>query len=270
MQMIWDDPWVLLASRKGGTRIPPPSTPLAEGQRFCCEQVGAGLDLSVWNDLIGSRWRNHEVAARLEGAWIPCLYNGPDLVGTCVLRKKEGGFWILETLRAIKGYGGPLLRAVIPWLARWGPFTLGYTWELSAPALVGAWWKGWLCAADAADLQYGWIWTSEGCSFCPSGWKPIDPANRLLLPTLFQDASGSAIVSDSGLGDGWGYMSVFSGAPEWSAICQKGGWKALWMRSATGPKGWAWTGEFVVLGFISYGGVVPESVDWVTAEITSG
>jgi len=260
--MIWDDPWVLCAMH-GGTTIPPPPTPLAQGQRFTCVQASA-LDLATWIDLVGTRWTPEELALRLAGAWIPCLFNGDELLATCVLRPKND-MWILETLRARKGYGTPLLRTVIPWLwtKQGGPYVLGYTWELSMPGLIGAWWRGWL--GSATDLQYGWSWSpSASCSFCPSGWEPIGP--RLTLPTLFQDSSGTAIVSDSGLGDSWGYVSVFRDEPDWSAICKKGGWKALWMRSASQPKGWSWTGEFIVVGLLNHSGS-PRSLEWVTAEI---
>lgn len=263
--MIWDNPWVILAKQKGGTTIPPPSTPLAEGQRFVCVQV-SDLDLAGWIDLVGTRWTQEELALRLDGTWIPCLFQGSDLVATCVLRPKEG-YWILETLRAKKGFGTPLLRAVIPWLwtKHGGPFVLGYTWELSLPGLLGAWWRSWL--GHATVLQYGWAYTDvSGCGFCPSGWEPLGP--RLALPTLFRDPQGIAIVSDSGLGDGWGYVTMVRGDPDWSAIAKKGGWRSLWMRASTKPKGWSWTGECVVVGFLNVSNVQPPT-EWVTAEIAS-
>jgi len=264
--MIWDDPWVLLAMQ-GGTTIPPPRTPLA-GQRFVCVQV-RDLDLVAWIDLVGTRWTPEEVAARLVGAWIPCLFADGDLVATCVLRPLPDK-WILETLRARKGYGTPLLRAVIPWLyAKAGPFTLGYTWELSAPGLCGAWLKGWL--GSATTIQYGWAWSAD-CSFCPTGWSPI--GERLVLPTLFQSDAGLAIVSDSGLGDGWGNVLAYRGSPSWDAIAKKGGWKALWMRASRPPyrppyrdAEWIWTGEFVVVGLLNYRGESPPDIEWITAEI---
>jgi len=259
--MIWSDPWVLLAMQ--GTTIPPPQTPLAPGQRFVCVQV-ADLDLTAWIDLVATRWNPEEAAARLVGAWIPCLFADGDLVGTCVLRPLSDK-WVLETLRARKGYGTPLLRAVIPWLyARQGPFTLGYTWELSLPELFGAWLKGWLGSATA--IQYGWTWSSsEECGFCSKGWSPI--GERLVLPTFFQDADGLAVVSDSGLGDGWGNVLLYRGTPSWTTIAKKGGWKSLWMRAATRAAEWSWTGEFVVVGLLNYRGEAPPDLEWITAEI---
>ena len=265
--MIWDDPWVLCAMH-GGTTIPPPPTPLAAGQRFICVQA-ADLDLQVWIDLVGTRWTVEELRLRLQGAWIPCLFLEEALVATCVLRPKDG-MWILETLRARKGFGTPLLRAVIPWLfhKHGGPYVLGYTWELSFPGLVGAWAKGWL--SSATELQYGWAFSasakSNNCNFCPSRWEPIGP--RLALPTYFKDASGSAIVSDSGLGDGWGYVATWNGSPDWSAIAMRGGWRALWVRSRAAPtKNWSWTGEFVVVGLLNFSGFKKPRLDWVTAEV---
>lgn len=263
--MIWDDPWTILAMQKGGTTIPPPLTPLAPNQRFACVQV-TDIDLPIWIDLVGTRWTPDDLMQRLQGAWIPCLFEDGDLVATCVLRPTNG-LWILETLRARKGFGTPLLRAVIPWLfnRNSGPFVLGYTWELSLPGLVGAWAKGWLGSATA--VQYGWAWTESGeCGFCPSGWTPLQP--RLVLPTFFRDANGTAIVSDSGLGDGWGYVSMWRGAPVWGTIAKKGGWRALWVRSKAAPaKNWSWTGEIVVVGLLNFSGSVMPCLDWVTAEV---
>lgn len=89
----------------------------------------------------------------------------------------------------------------------------------------------------------------------------------MALPTLFQDVSGSAIVSDSGLVDGWGHVLTVRGKPNWSEIAKKGGWRRLWMRSASCPGlGWVWTGEFVVVGRLNYDGP-PVELDWITAEV---
>jgi hypothetical protein len=272
--MIWDDPWVQLAMLKGGpgrfcTTLPPPRTPLAAGQVFRCLRVSE-LDLNDWNELVGTRWTMEELALRLVDAWIPCLFDDGDIVATCVLRPKPA-LWILETLKARKGFGTPLLRAVIPWIydTTGGPFVLGYTWELSGPGLLSAWWRGWLGSASPSGFQYGWSWTSSAssrdCGFCSSRWEPLGP--RLALPTLFQDGSGSAIGTDPGLGDGWGHISVARGQPTWSTIAKKGGWRSLWMRSASCPgPDWVWTGEFVVVGLLNHNGSDPV-VEWVTAEI---
>ena len=260
--MIWGDPWTQVALSAGGTLLPPPTTPLAAGQRFACVQA-ADLDMAAWLDLVGPRWTEEELVLRLVDAWIPCLFQGADLVATCVLRKPRGG-WILETLRARRSYGTALLRAAIPWIyKREGPFMMRYTWELRLPALLVAWAKGWL--SSAATLQYGWVWAASGCSFCgPVPWAPIGP--RLGLPTLFQDASGSAIISDSGLGDGGGHICLFRGAPDWSKAAKRGGWRTLWYRGSVAPEGFSWSGEFVVVGMLNYRGG-PREVEWVTAEI---
>jgi len=90
-----------------------------------------------------------------------------------------------------------------------------------------------------------------------------------VLPTLFQDGSGSAIISDSGLGDGWGYVSVFRGEPDWSVIAKRGGWKALWMRAPRAPKEWSWTGEFVVVGVLNQRSSDSVPIEWITAEIAA-
>jgi hypothetical protein len=263
--MIWDEPWTQVALQAGGTTIPPPRSVLALDQVFRCVRcTDPRLDLQAWADLVGTRWTTEELVPRLQDAWIPCLYEKETLVATCVLRSRPE-YWILETLRARHGFGRTLIREVIPWLydAEGGPFTMAYTWELGLPGLLGAWWRGWLGSATA--IQYGWTWTAgvEDCGFCPGGWEPIGP--RLALPTLFQDGSGSAIVSDSGLGDGWGYSSMVRGSPDWPAIAKKGGWRFLWYRGPVAPAGFVWTGEFVVVGLLNKRRDV--SLEWSTAEI---
>jgi hypothetical protein len=277
--MIWDEPWTIVACQPGGTTIPPPRTPLEADQRFACVRghkfLQNNVDLQVWADFVGTTWLVEELAQRLECAWIACLFNKDFLVATCVLRPpdKHRGAWLLETLRAKSGYGRTLIRAVIPWLfdKSGGPFTMTYTWELSLPALVGAFLKGWL--RSAAAIHYGWVWSpsneskeSEGCGFCPSTrWEPIGP--RLTLPTLFRDGSGSAVVSDSGLGDHWGYVSVIRGSPDWSSIVAKGGWRVLWYRGSVAPEGFRWSGEFVVVGLLNHRGG-PVALEWISSEIS--
>jgi hypothetical protein len=261
-----------VALESGGTLIPPPMTPLGPGQTFRCTQW-QDLDLDAWIDLVGTRWTREELAIRLEAAWIPCIYKDRDLVATCVLRVLPTGTWILETLRARKGFGGPLLRAVIPWLYDMckGPVPLTYTWELRLASLIGAWWRGWL--RTAAAVQYGWIWTADvsdaNCGFCPnSAWEPLGP--RLVRPTLFHNGQSSAVVSDSGLGDGWGYVSVFRGKPDWAAIAATGGWRVLWVRAATAPEGFRWSGDVVVIGVLNNRDPNQKThLEWITAEIAS-
>jgi len=285
--MIWDEPWTIVACQPGGTTIPPPRTPLETGQRFTCFSGGKGLDLQIWADFVGTTWSVEELAQRLEGAWVACLFNNDFLVATCVLRPPDSRrqAWLLETLRAKSGFGRTLIRAVIPWLfydksvgpassvlGLQGPFTMTYTWELSLPALVGAFLKGWL--RSAAAIHYGWVWSppslEEGvaCGFCQTKrWEPIGP--RLTLPTLFRDGSGSAaaVVSDSGLGDHWGYVSIVRGAPNWSDIAAKGGWRVLWYRGSVAPEGFRWSGEIVVVGLLNHRGG-PVALEWISSEIS--
>lgn len=279
--MIWGDPWTQVATQKSDsasqfcTTIPPPrsrdSLKFIDGKKpKKPEKPG-----QEWLDFVRTRWTIEEAALRLTDAHIPCLFDGDALVATCVLReRKTDSLWVLETLRARKGWGARLLRAVIPWL--WyekvgGPFIMAYTWELSLPALVSAWWRGWL--RSAAEIQYGWAWASDssGCSFCPDHrWEPVGP--RLAMPTYFPGPSNNslAVVSDSGLVDGWGHVLAFRGGPDWSAVAKKGGWRRLWMRRRVSPgPGWSWTGEFVVVGLLNYNGFSESSssLEWITAEI---
>ena len=271
--MIWDDPWIAVATDQEGetrtfcTTLPPPVPELPAGLLFRCVRA-SDLDLAAWADLVRTRWSSTELMVRLQGAWIPCLFTVDGLVATCILRPIDGK-WILETLKGQKGYGTLLMRSVMTWIWRFigGPFVLAYTWELTAAQLITAWWRGWL--ASAAAIQYGWTFRipqdGDACTFCPEQdvWKPLGP--RPVLPLVVD----GAIVSDSGLGDGWGYVSSYTGAPDWTVVAKKGGWRSLWMRSAAAPTGWRWTGEFVVVGLLNHWGH-PDTLEWNTSEIASG
>ena len=278
--MIWDDPWIAAATDHSGparrfcTLLPPPRPVLPAGLTFACL---LRTDITPeWRDLVGTAWDLETLAARLAGAWIAVMRDGSGaLVGTCVLRTKGNDLWLLETLRARHGVGTPLMRSVMTWIwDRAGPFMLGFTWELTAPQLAVAWWRGWLAAAAA--VQFGWSWRApsnpennpnQGCLFCPSKDKhqPL-----LRLPTLV----GTVVVSDSGLGDGWGYVLAIRGGgktPNWTAVCERGGWRnGLWMRSATAPPGDGWrpTGEIVVVGLLNCWDTASVPLDWITAEIS--
>jgi hypothetical protein len=239
---------------------------LAEGQHLeVFQAVGLKPYLDAWIALVGTRWLPHQVLERLAGAWIPCLFQGDELVATCVLRPK--GLWILETLHARKGFGTPFLRSMVVWLYKHdGPFSLGYTWELSLAGLVGAWTKGWLASAN--QIQYGWSWSLHtSCSFCS---KESDP--RFVVPVVIQTEKGIAIVSDSGLRDGWGTVLAYRGDPDWALIAREGRWISLWMRASRHPSGWIWTGEIVVVGVLnpihgSYDKDDKDDKEWITAEI---
>jgi hypothetical protein len=280
--MIWDDPWIAVATDQGGeprtfcTTLPPPVPDLPLGVIFQCVRVSdlidlhAWVNLQMWADLVRTRWTVAELRQRLQNAWIPCLSTADGLVGTCVLRP-VGSKWILETLKAQSGYGTLLMRSVMTWIWRHvgGPFVLAYTWELTAAQLVGAWWRGWL--TSAASIQYGWVWRDGACTFCPEqeAWSPIGP--RPVVPLLVD----GAVVSDSGLGDGWGYVSSYTGTPDWTVVAKKGGWRSLWMRSMVAPAPtWRWTGEFVVVGLLNQwtgsSDSLTDEVTWLTAEIASG
>jgi hypothetical protein len=299
--MIWDDPWIAVATDQGGeprtfcTTLPPPVPELPAGVLFRCVRAG-DVDLAAWADLVRTRWSTAELLVRLADAWIPYLETVDGIVATCVLRPQADGKWILETMKAQRpqqvssvsrprpqqasngvgaatphvaqhGYGTLLMRSLMTWIWRHvgGPFVLAYTWELTAVQLVAAWWRGWL--ASAAAIQYGWVWRTEGsCIFCPEQevWKPVGP--RPVLPLTVDGAT----ISDSGLGDGWGYVSSYVGTPDWSAVAKKGGWRALWLRASDSPGPlWRWTGEFVVVGLLNQFGP-SDSLNWLTAEIASG
>ena len=279
--MIWGHPWIAAATDRANpatdqfcTLLPPPPPTLPPSLTFRCLQPHE-LDVERWADLVGTRWTPDEVNVRLEGAWIPCLYDDGTLVATCVLRPQAKPLWVLETLKAVekKGYGTHLMYCIMTWLwmqsgsnSNGNPYHLAFTWELTATELFSVWARGWLASSVAID--YGWVFGVNGdCSFCPSTeWHPLKP--RLTLPCLFQDTSGSAIVSDSGLGDGWGYISQFKGTPNWSAIATRGGWRFLWTHGQWQPgPTWSWTGEFVVVGVLnSPSSQVPT---WTSAEIAS-
>jgi len=272
--MIWDDPWIAVATAategRWNTLLPPPPPELSEGTMFCCVRFAdlSGSKVQEWIDLVGILWSRAVLQERLTDAWIPLLYRDGELVGTCVLRpradslrpradslrSRADSLWLLETLRA-RGAGTLLMRCLMTWIYRYnGPFVLGFTWELTAAQLSVAWWRGWLAAAAA--IQYGWVWRPSECSFCPevhtTPHKPV-----FSMPMLFRDASGYAVITDSGIGDGWGHVVTVSGTPNWRSICEKGGWRALWCRALTGPKGWRWTGEFIVFGLLNSAQPVP-------------
>jgi hypothetical protein len=293
--MIWNDPWIALATDKSDLRsgpwcttLPPPVPVLPAGTTFRCQRWSE-IDAAAWIALVNTRWSAEALQQRLADAWIPCLYTDETLVGTCVLRPprpdNDRPWWILETLRAQKGYGTLLMRSTMTWIYKHkdGPFALAYTWELTGAQLIGAWWQGWLQSMVA--LEYGWSATTglapdgvmtvgavttrheEGCGWCPSKQTISAIPPRFAMPTVFRFGESLAVVSDSGLGDGWGYVSAVRGTPEWSTIAARGGWKRLWMRSAVAPPGaWSWTGEFVVVGLLNWNEPT-QNLSWTTAEI---
>lgn len=259
--MLWSDPWIEAATAPGGTDRPPPVPELPTSLRFTCVHV-SDIDITEWRQFIGSPLSSQHLAERIGDDWIAYLHNSTHLVATCVLRPR-GSIWLLETLFARErgsGYGNLLLRSAMTWIwNRTGRFTLVYTWELSVLTLAAAWWRGWLRSAVATER--GWVLRHGPCGFCSdlSG-------GRFNIPMFFRDSSGSAVILDSGLGDGCGYVQVWRGEPSWTTIMKKGAWSSLWCRDAVAPPGsWLWTGEFVVVGALN--GTAPKQ--WISAEIST-
>jgi hypothetical protein len=281
--MIWNDPWIDMATSSPAegmgiapfnTTLPPPKPTLPPDLRFdCCAASSlSDTELSVWRNLVGTRWPLSGLRDRLEGAWIARIHMAERLVSTCVLRRSKDPTWILETLVAKptgNGYATALTRSVMTWIYdRGGPFVLAYTWELSLAQLVWAKWRGWL--KSAASVEYGWIWTAPGeCNFCGTNTNayPVGPAELRVI-------GDQVIMSDSGLGDGLGYvLGIFEGAKniDWISVVRAGGWRALWYRGHAAPAaGWSWTGEFVVVGLLNYDGRSGIPTRWLTSEIAPG
>lgn len=252
--MIWNDPW--LADPMGG---PPPTPPeLPAGMVFRCLQGGdmSGSLLLQWRDLVGTRWSTSALQERLAGAWVALLYDsgGRDPVATCVLRPRGIAVWLLETFVARprgSGYGTLLARHAVPWVWSHGCRSLAYTWELGPVGLGIAWWRGWL--RTAVTYEWGWALRRESvvdCSFCPETRGVAD--SSFTLPMLIQNGDAYVVVSDSGLGDSWGYVLATAGTVDWSTVFQKGRWRALWYRGVCAPKGgeWRWSGESIIVGVI--------------------
>jgi hypothetical protein len=271
--MIWDDPWIAVATQERETTLLPPLATLPVGSTFSVtEPAGVGED---WIALVGTRWplaavrerlgRSPATRKELGRSWAPMLRDASGtLMGTCVLRPHPAseGVWLLETLRANRGWGTPLMRATVAWAFRQGgAHGLMMTWELSLAGYFAAAARGWLAAA--VETQWGWSWVpprrgkgGEGCRWCPR--EHVGSVG----PGALQVING-ATVSDSGLGDGWGHVLAWTGEPDWAAVAAAGGWKRLWMRAQRPPPGWRWTGEIVVVAAL--GRVGPTS--WVSAEI---
>ena len=261
--MLWSDPWIEAATAPGGTDKPPPVPELPTGLRFTCVQI-SDLNINEWRSFIGSSLSTQKLVERIGNDWVACLHKGFRSIATCVLRPR-GSTWILETLFARErgnGYGTLLLRSAIPWIwNRVGRFTLVYTWELSVLGLASAWWRGWLRSAVA--IERGWILREGPCGFCSdlSG-------GHFNVPMLFRDGTSSAVVVDSALGDGCGYVQAWRGSPSWSSIMKRGSWSSLWCRGSVAPPGpWLWTGEFVVVGALNAAAAVQK--EWISAEIST-
>ena len=257
---MWDHPWVSIASQEI-TTLPPPPPRLEKGFIFRC--LRAPSDMTAWIRLVGTHWTPADLVERLADAWIAELEWQGDLVATCVLRPVKKGQWVLETLVSRKkGAAHPLLHSVIWWLWNFsGPFALFFTWELSLLQLAVAGWKGWIKALKA--VYSTWIWTAD--CFCNHNGIHVNSA-RFRMPTLLKGSGWSALVSDSGLEDGWGYVQKFSGSVDWSAVAKRGGWLSLWYYGSSSPgEGWGFTSQVVVVGALNYVGVP----SLFTAEVAS-
>jgi hypothetical protein len=251
--MIWGDAWI-----DDPSAGPPAAPELPIGVEFRCVRVDDMLDVTMmrWRALVGTQWPEEALRMRLADAWIAMLLvGGGDPVATCVLRPRSG-VWLLETFVARPkglGYGRHVISCAVPWIWARGCRSLVYTWELGLLGLASAWWRGWLRTAVLRE----WGWVLRGNEQREGGGDQ--------LPILIRDpATGAyAVVSDSGLRDGWGYVLMTAGVMDWPAVFKKGGWAALWYRGAASPasagaSGWQWTGEAVVVGVI---GVVPANLD---------
>ena len=256
--MIWDDPWIDVATQKGGSTIPPPPPTIPTGFTFRVSSCDS-LNLDEWRRLVGTKWSNQELINRLKGSHIACLYSA-GIAATCVLREmapaRQKPWWILETLVAReirKGHGALLMRCVMTWMyRRSGPFILSYTWELTLLELAWAYCRGWL--KSAVDIEYGWVLADTSS------------ASTFVEPTWIYSNGGRACVTSSGLHDGYVFVYRYEGQPCWGTIAKKCG--SLWMRSAHRPSlEWKWTGEFVVVGSLNG---APDCHDWITAEVAPG
>jgi hypothetical protein len=253
--MLWSEPWLELASSSTGTRIPPPHPVLPADLRFCWES-GVTAD---WLVFVGTALSIDAAQQRLGTGRIASLIteSGGDRVATCVVRPVTPHVWNLETFVARpRGHrrGELLLRCVMWELWGWGSggATLLFQWELQGlPALVGAWWRGWLAAAVRIDR--GWRWRraaeQESCGFCPVTDAWIPPAGGVVVGP--RNIAGVVVV-DSGLCDGWGYVLSYTPGhiPDWSQVAAAGGWRELWFQGSHPPPGdtWMWTGEWIVHG----------------------
>lgn len=277
--MIWNDPWIDLATTPPAegegvapfcTTLPPPRPTLPPNLHFSCVAAATlgYADLTGWRDLVGTRWDLADLRVRLAGAYVARIHKEGHLVSTCVLRRLTSPQWILETLVARPtghGHATALVRSAMTWL--WdagGPFILTYTWELTVSQMIWAWWRGWL--KSAVSVKYGWIWRgSTACQFCGTNERRTVPEKSLV-------SRNGIIVSDSGLGDGLGYVLSLSSESlnneDWSAIANHGGWRALWWQGERPPDStWRWTGEIVIVGMLNYDGRSRVQTHWITTEI---
>lgn len=290
--MLWTEPWLTLAASREGTRIPPPRPVLpSEDWRFLLSAASEAIT-AEWLTFVGSGLpviAAHQRAG--EGALVARLYVGGQ-GATCLLKpvrsETDVPVWLLETFVARprgRRLGEWLLRCVMweLWVSGRGSgrgsssgATLVFQWELAGlPALMGAWWRGWLGAALC--VERGWRWRraaeAEACGFCPvtAAWIPTTGVSDG-RPQLVRDVSAgwSVVVADSGHCDGWGHvLTIYRGGDvtiDWNRVAAVGEWRELWWRGVSPPdQDWVWTGEWVVVGRV--GVAQPVQTRWISADI---
>lgn len=278
--MIWSDPWIEVATtpsiyRPLCTRLPPPTFVMPDNILFRTYDMNKKENhefISRWNTLINSSWTPTQLQQRLQHATITCLHakdQHKTILASCVLRPRTHNgvpFCILETLivsptHRKKGYGALLMRCVMKWLWElYGPFILGYIWELSLSEFIWAWLRGWL--RSVAEIRLGWVWKPNQTQI-----QEIKKTSAS-LPLRFHSQEGDryVVITDSGLGDEWGYVQDCSGEIEWATIAARGGWKALWSSVRIQSKEWKLSGEVVVVGLLNYCG--RDMPSFRSAEIT--
>jgi hypothetical protein len=279
--MIWDDPWCSIAATEETTLPPLPPT-LSESIQFRVLEVAVSGQWTQWNQweqwiaFVHTGWTVVEVQERLRGAFIPVLLDASgQLLGTCVLRPRSDRWWLLETLRAERGHGSTVIRAVFYWLWKHteGQFRIAFLWEMS---LAGAAWclygRGWWRAMRR--IHWGWTWSDPetGCGWCPLTVETAPWKKRHATPVLVSGDGWSAVVSDSGARDSYGWVlatssSSTSGSIPWNTITKTMGWRRLWCHAASPPPGqWRWSGEVVVVGAMNSREDPPAEI-FTTAEI---
>jgi hypothetical protein len=280
--MIWDDPWCSIAATEETTLPPLPPT-LSEDIQFRVLDVAVSGQWDQWTQweqwiaFVHTGWTVAEVKERLRGAFIPVLLDTSGrLLGTCVLRPRTDRWWLLETLRAEQGHGSTIIRAAFYWLWKHteGQFRIAFLWEMS---LAGAAWclygRGWWRAMRR--IHWGWTWSDPetGCGWCPLTGETAPWKKRHATPVLVSGDGWSAVVSDSGARDSYGWVLASasgSGSVPWNTITKTMGWRRLWCHAASPPPPssgqWRWSGEVVVVGAMNSHEDPPAEI-FTTAEI---
>lgn len=277
---VWTHPWVAAASSEEGTLLPPEAP---AGVRWTAVRATEMPDteLEAWAAFVRTGWGAAALRERLaDGAVVVRVWSEEGgLCGTCVVRPRGGGLWLLETLVARPrgaGWGAATMHAGVRAVWDHGGSSVGFVWEMPLVGLVRAWWRGWMSAA--ISVEWGWTWRTPvdaaECGFCPNtkAWLPVRAPPVMPVVVSGKDGGWTAVVSDSGLWDGWGYVLAFSGTPDWERVAAVGGWRDLWYGGSNVPAGtWRWTGEAVVRAVLNLAEKpAPPATAWITAEVSSG